>query len=746
MRKVIPALFVCVMFLALGAVKVSADGMILPELLTAEYLVVRYHHVEVTIQDNLAVTRVEQEFYNPNDFHVNGRYLFPIPPDAVVSSFHAVLDGQDQTILHQDRATTNTFLFNMVTDRQDASLLQYMDWESFAFDLSLPPGGSRQMTLEYQEVLAPVGGMYQYRYILSTERYSSQPLEEASIRVDLDSSMGLSTIYSSSHDVDIEELGNGRAQVVWEAENIHPYEDFDLFFAPSEGGFGGGLLTGERGGIDHFLFMFSPDMTAVEQAPISKDIVFVIDRSGSMAGEKLIQAQNALTYILRHLNENDRFSVVGFNDRISPLSWNLQNVSNQNVTNARLFVNEMFADGSTDIEAAVQTGLEIFTQSETRSGASKMIVFLTDGLPTAGVVDDAVITRLVTQTNEELEARLHVFGVGYDVNTHLLDALANENGGSVTYVQPGDDLELAMVDFYDRVSQPVLTDIEIEFEGITVSDLFPQNIPDMFQGSSLMLTGRFSASAPMVTVRVRGKMADQARQFEYHFELDKNGKNDFVPRLWATRQIGLLLDLVRVEGESAQIVEEVRELGLAYGLVTPYTSFIITPQEWGAASLSNMMLYDDLTQLNQVSGATTIQARVQNQFYQQADQASLATGANVINSGQNSLAQVEDLNVDLALLADYDIRTDVLTPEWFENIISVDRYIEFGSAEYYQLTQDPEIRTYLQSGANVIFEHDGEVISVQTTKDGVSYHPKPYSPSFLEKLLEAFLSWLKGDW
>jgi Ca-activated chloride channel family protein len=734
------------MLLALGAVEVSADGMILPELLTTDYLVVSYHHVEVVIQDNLAVTRVEQEFYNPYDFQVSGRYVFPIPPNAVVSNFQAVLDGQDQAIMHQDRATTNTMLFNMVADRQDASLLRYMDWESFAFDLSLSPGGSRQMTLEYQEVLSPAGGMYHYRYILSTERYSSQPLEEASLRVEIDSSMGLSTIYSSTHDVDIEERGNGRARVTWEAENVHPHEDFDLFFAPSEGGFGGGFLTGERGGIDHFLFMFSPDMTGVEQSPISKDIVFVIDRSGSMAGEKLMQAQNALTYILRHLNENDRFSVVGFNDQVSPLSWNLQNISEQNVTNASLFVNELFADGSTDIEAALQTGMEIFKQSESRSGASKMIVFLTDGLPTAGVIDDAVITKLVTQANEELESRLHVFGVGYDVNSHLLDTLANENGGSVTYVQPGDDLELAMVDFYDRVSQPVLTDIEVEFDGIAASDLFPQNIPDMFQGSSLMLTGRYSVSASTVTVRVRGKIADQTRQFEYHFELDKNEKNDFVPRLWATRQIGLLLDLVRVEGESAQLVEEVRELGLAYGLVTPYTTFIITPQEWGAASLSNMMLYDDLTQLNQVSGATTIQARVQNQFYQQADQASLAVGANVINNGQNSLAQVEDLNVDLALLADYDIRTDVLTPEWFENIIPVDRNIEFGSAEYYQLTQDPEIRTYLQSGVNVIFEHDGEIISVRSTKDGVSYQPVTDSPSLWQKLLEAFLSWLKGDW
>jgi Ca-activated chloride channel family protein len=302
-----------------------------------------------------------------------------------------------------------------------------------------------------------------------------------------------------------------------------------------------------------------------------------------------------------------------------------------------------------------------------------------------------------------------------------------------------------LVSFYERISTPVLTDIEVEFDGLSVSDLLPVTIPDLFLGSRLMLTGRFRASDPAVTVRVRGRVGGQSRQYEYNFEIDQDGNNDFVPRLWATRQIGLLLDEIRVKGETNRRVEKIRELGLAYGLVTPYTTFIIAPQAAGAASQANMVLYDDMTHLNHASGATTIQARVQNQVYQQTDQATLAVGANVMNSGQNSLAQVSNMNVDLALLNDYTHPNMPISEEWLAENISVDRYVEFGSEEYIELAQDPEVRTYLQTGANVIFEQDGDVISVQTG-DVVKYETvEPYSPTILEKILAFFLALFQGE-
>jgi Ca-activated chloride channel family protein len=719
MRKVILILSVSLLWLTMGSVLslsegsgiALADGMILPEALSPDYLVVRYHRVTVNIDDNHAVTRVEQEFYNPHPFPVEGRYLFPVPPEAILSRFQATVDGQPQQVDRQDSATTNATLYSIVTQRRDPSLLQYADWESLAFDLRLLPGGSRQMSLEYEEVLTPSGGLYHYRYVLSTERYSSQPLEEVSLTVDLHSSSGLGNLYSSTHPVAIERLGSDQARVRWEAQDIHPINDFELFFAPAEGGFGSGLLTGRRNGHDHFLFLFAPQVESRQGSTLPKDIVFVIDRSGSMSGEKIEQAKNALHFILGQLGENDRFSIVSFNDYLSTLAHTLQPVEKRALSDARRYVNRLNADGSTDLEAALQAGLDILAHSEYRN-VPRIIVFLTDGLPTAGVTDDALIARLVAQTNARLEARLHVFGVGYDVNTHLLDRLAADNGGTVTYVQPGENLEAALTGFYEHIAHPVLTDVEVEFEGIETSDLYPHTPPDLFQDSSLLLAGRYQATSHTVTVRVRGRAGGERREYVYYFDLDQLDDRDFVPRLWATRRVGELLDQVRVKGESQTLVDEIQELSLGYGLVTPYTTFVIEGQADGPASMDNMNLYQR-EDLNQAWGETTVQARVQNQAYQQANQANLASGANVVNNGQHSLAQVVNQSVDLSLLQGQTDLDSPVTEEWIARNIDIDRTVVFGSEEYFALASDPAARPFLQSGPNVIFAYQGEVISIQ---------------------------------
>ena len=711
MRKMI--LLVGVLWFSLGNMVALADGMVLPlpEGVNSEYVAVRTHHVTVSIEDNHAVTRVDQEFTNPHRFPVAGRYLFPVPPEAILSRFQATVEGRGQRLDRQDRATANALLYATVARQRDPSLLQYADWESLAFDLSLEPGESRQVSLEYEQVLAPRGGLYRYRYVLSTERYSWEPLEEVSLSVDIRSTSGLASLYSSSHRVTAERLGRGRARLSWEDRGVRPTEDFELFYAPSEGGFGGGMLTGHRNNHDHFLFLFSPDLQSSPARILPKDIVFVVDRSGSMDGDKIEQAQDALHFVLGQLGEDDHFAIVSFNQEISILNPLLQPVGEQTLRRARRYVDRLTAEGNTDIEGALQAGLEILTRSEHR-GATRMVLFLTDGMPTAGTTDEKATAHLVAQANRSLEARLHVFGVGYDVNTHLLDSLAADNGGTVTYVQPGEDLESALTGFYGKIASPLLTDVEVEFEGLETSDLYPQAIPDLFQGSSLLLTGRYQSDGGPITVRVRGRAGDDPREFVYQFDLDESGGRDFVPRLWATRRVGALLDEVRVEGESDALVDEIRDLGMGYGLVTPYTTFVIEGQVEGAASADNMDLYGR-AEVNRSSGKTTIQARVQNQAYQQAAQADLATGANVTHNGQHSLAQVGAQNVDLSLFQGQRVSDGPITPEWIDRNVDIDRVVPFGSEAYFALAEDPEIRPFLQSGSNVVFAYEGEVISVR---------------------------------
>ncbi len=696
---------------------VLADGMILPLEADTGYLVVPYHRVTVDIDEAHATTHVEQAFYNPHAFEVTASYIFPVPPEAMVTVFEATLDGRPQTVRKQDAAVTNAALYRLVAERHDPSLLQYADWETLTFEVNVPANGTRTMSLQYEEVLVPTAGMLHYHYVLSTERYTSDLLEEASITVNLTSSNGLGTIYSSSHPITTERQEAGRAQVTWEAKYVQPTEDFHLFFAPAEGGFGSGLLTGQQPRPDgdpegHFLFLFAPERVQETAPALPKDIVFVVDRSGSMEGEKIDQAQNAIQFILGQLNENDRFSIVGFDDRIDVFDVDLQPVRPDTIRAARDFVDALYARESTDIDAALERGLDILRDSEARSGATRMVVFLTDGLPTAGLTDPVDIARQAERNNRRVEARLHVFGVGYDVNTHLLDQLAEQNGGSVTYVQPGENLEQVLTSFYSRIASPVLTNLKVTFEGMTVEGLEPQSLPDMFDGSSLLLTGRFHAAGESATIRVSGQAGAQARTFEYVFDLEAAGNYPFVPRLWATREIGRLLDEVRVEGESPALIRRIRDLGLTYGLVTPYTTFVIAAQAGGAASAENMALYGNQQALNQAAGQITVQARVQNQIYQQAAQANLAGGANVTQSGFRNLAQVSTQHIDLALLQGKVDLDAPISDAWIAENVSIDRQIDFGSAAYFELAKDPEARGFLQAGNNVLFLYNGKVIQI----------------------------------
>ncbi len=723
MRKIVLTLMLSVLLLNAAGAAVRAEGMVFSEPPGPDDLEMRYHHVTVTIDDDRAVTRVEQKLVNPHNAAVDGRYFFPAPPDVSLTRFEVRVDGQAQTATRQDAATTNAALYDMVAQRRAPSLLQYAGWESVAFDVSVPAHASREMTLEYEQTLAPGGGLRRYHYILSAGQYTSGPVGEIAFAVDVTSSDGLGVIYSSSHAVTTERLSANRARVTWKAQNVNLTEDFDLFFGPAEDGFGSGLLTGERAGHDHFLFFFTPDGAVTRDDVLPKDIVFVIDRSGSMAGGKIEQARSALLFILDQLNPNDRFSIVSFDDQIEFLANRLLPVDERTLSDARRFVRQLEARNATDIAGALQTGLAIFAESEARAGASRLLVFLTDGQPTAGVTNDVTIAELVQRANARVEARMHVFGVGYDVNTRLLDRLALDNGGSVTYIQPGENLELSLSEFYGRIANPLLTDVEVEFDGMRVAEMHPPALPDLFRGSGVLLAGRYTATNEQVTVRVRGRAGAEPREYVYRFDLAATGNHDFAPRLWATRQVGALLDEVRVEGERATLVKEIRELGLGYGIVTPYTTFVISAQTSGAASMENMALYDNQGELNRLFGRTTIQARVQNLSYQRTDQASLATGANVFNYEQHSMAQIARQYVDLSLVQAQGNVDEPITGAWIAANIQVDREVEFGSEAYFALADDPAARAFLQSGTSVLFDYNGEVVSVYDPEMPVAAEP-----------------------
>jgi hypothetical protein len=261
-RKLLLGAIMVLLLLQGSTLAALADGMILPFPAELGYVDVKYHRVTVEVNDGYARTRVEQRFYNPYQVEVSGRYVFPIPETAAISDFRVKLDGRPQAVTNVSQGETNLYFQQAIRDHQDPTLLAYIDGETYALEVTLPPYSAKEMTLEYEEVLTPRSGLYRYLYVLSTERYSVSNLQEVSVTVDLHSSKRVASVYSPSHAVTVERVSPNRVRATYTDWDITPAEDFELYYATPGQEFGAGLLNYVKDGQGYFLFLFSPSSTA----------------------------------------------------------------------------------------------------------------------------------------------------------------------------------------------------------------------------------------------------------------------------------------------------------------------------------------------------------------------------------------------------------------------------------------------------------------------------------------------------
>jgi Ca-activated chloride channel family protein len=207
-----------------------------------------------------------------------------------------------------------------------------------------------------------------------------------------------------------------------------------------------------------------------------------------------------------------------------------------------------------------------------------VVVFLTDGLPTVGVTKEEQILANVKEANTG-NTRVFCFGIGQDVNTHLLDKITEETRSFSQYVLPDEDLEIKVSSFFGKINDPVLTSPNLEFSGgVQVSKLYPQPLPDLFRGEQLVVVGRFQGRGA-AAVTLKGAVNETRRSFTYDLSFDRSTEHDFIPRLWATRRVGYLLDEIRLRGESTELRDEITELARRYAIVTPYTAYLIVEDE-----------------------------------------------------------------------------------------------------------------------------------------------------------------------
>ncbi|MGH2615798.1 MAG: VIT domain-containing protein [Thermomicrobiales bacterium] len=684
----------------------SADGVIIVDppacdpvcpdpVLIADQLNIRSHRVDVTIADQVATTRIDQVFHNPNSWAAEGTYIFPIPPGAAISNFTMTVDGEPIAARLLDAAEARRIYDDIVRNLRDPALLEYIGEGAIqASVFPIPPGEDRQIEIEYGEIIPSEEGLSRYRYPLNTERFSAQPLEEVSVRVAVETAEPLRAVYSPSHDIAIDREDDFTFAAGYEESDVRPDTDFELFWSVSPDAIGASIVSYlDDSGDGYFLLLAAPGIDN-ETEIVAKDVIVVLDTSGSMEGEKIVQAREALLYVLEHLNPEDRFNIVEFSTGVRELSRDL--IPASEATEAAQWVEGLEATGGTDINLALLTALDMVEPER-----PTMLLFLTDGLPTEGEVDTARILANAEDAAPE-NVRLFAFGVGDDVDAILLDTLTSEHHGRTTYVRPGEALNETVSSFYSGITAPVLADVSVDVEGVDVAEIYPAPLPDLFAGTQLIALGSYQDGGA-ATLTLSGEVNGEPREFAYLVTFAKDGGSDFLPRLWATRKIGYLLNQIRLHGENDELIDAVVDLSLEYGIVTPYTSYLITEDDIiseEARERAATAIYDSSSGAPS-SGAEAVTRAQEVQALADAESAAPMPAATFVTAEGEEVSAAEVLRY--AGTKAFILRDGV----WIDTTFDPDAMrtidVPFASDEYFALIEEhPELGDAFALGQQVV--------------------------------------------
>lgn len=554
-------------------------------------LEVSYTKVDAKIKDQIATTTFDQEFYNPNPRQLEGTFLFPVPKGAHINRFSMEINGKqvEAELLAADKA--RGIYEDIVRKLKDPALLEFAGRDLFKVRIfPIEPHGRKRITLSYSQLLKSDSGLVNFVIPFNTEKFCAKPIKNVSLKIDLETKQSLKSVYSPSHKVEVKRKEGNRATIGYEANDVRPDTDFQLLYDLDKADIGLHLMTHKESGEDgYFVLLASPGHEARGAKVMPKDVVFVLDTSGSMAGAKLEQAKKALLFCVENLNKEDRFDVLRFATEVEPLFDKLTDADDDNTARARKWIQELKPIGGTAINDALTKAL---ANRPSKTERPYVIVFLTDGRPTVGVTDENQIRANVAKTNKE-NTRIFCFGIGTDVNTHMLDSIAEETRAFSQYVLPEEDIEVKVSSFFTRIKEPVLASPKLTFpDGVRVTKIYPATLPDVFKGEQLVVAGRYSGKASGA-IRLEGSVNGETKSFSYDANFaDKSSDHEFIPRLWATRRVGHLLDEIRLRGENKELKDEVSELARKYNIVTPYTAYLIMEDERQRGVAQNLQTFE----------------------------------------------------------------------------------------------------------------------------------------------------------
>lgn len=542
--------------------------------------------VSVQVTDRVARVEVEEWFENRGGPFNEADYLYPLPGEAVFSDFSLFQGDEELRGETMDAERARAIYQEIVRSKRDPALIELAGHGLVrARVFPFAPGETRKITLRYTQLLDRAGDALQFRYVAGG-RYqgvghavgdvASGPRRGADpaplvFTLHAEDGARFHDPFSPTHELRVRR--DGGRMIVEPAGALAG--DFALFLPLARGLVGTSLVTHRTDGEDgYFMLTLSPAQVRGVTQP--RDLTLVLDVSGSMSGSKIVQAQDALRQFLGTLGEQDRFRMIAFSNRVVAYRPDWTPAAPAEIEQASGWVDALHASGGTNISGALTEAFRL----DSPEPRLPIVVFITDGQPSAGETDPERIAQMAEQVRGR--ARVFTFGVGYDVNTYLLDRLSAAGRGTTEYVAPGESVEAAVASLAHKIQHPVLTDLALARAPVRVTELYPQELPDLFAGEELVIFGRYEGVTTDRAGRVElvGRRNGQTERFgtDAHFATHEPG-NEYVPRLWAARKLGALVQTIRLEGATPERVEEVRRLALRYGLLSEYTAHLVQEPE-----------------------------------------------------------------------------------------------------------------------------------------------------------------------
>ena len=717
-----------------------AANVLMPQAAERGFVIVgRERAVEITaveatvdIRDQVATTTIEVKLRNTSRRRQEAELIMPVANGAAIRSFTyegAGNEGQAE-ILPQEEA--RRIYDSLVSKIRDPALLEFVGYNLVRSSVfPVEANGTQWVRLTYEHLLKGVGERVDYVLPRSESLEYKVPWK---IVIDIKAARPISTVYSSSHDIDMVRTSKERVRVKVSAGADMQPGSLRLSHLLEKNGMTASVLSypDPKIGGGYFLLLAGLPVEAGEQGdaePIKREVTLVIDRSGSMNGEKIEQAREAALQVVAGLEDGERFNIVVYSNVVESFAKEPVTKDAETEKAARRYIKGIRASGGTNIHDALVETL----RQEPSKRFLPIVLFLTDGLPTVGNTSEVAIRDVAIKGNSH-GRRVFTFGVGLDVNAPLLERIASVTRATATFVLPKEDVEAKVGEVFARLSGPILAEPQLDVMTANgtpalgrVRDVIPNMLPDMFEGDQLVLLGQYVGDEPVV-FNISGNYLGKERTFTFRSDFDEaTTLNGFVPRLWASRKIAEMIDEIRQLGADGnvgsndprmkELVDEIVKLSTEFGILTEYTAFLARE----GTDLSD-------------AAATREEAS-----YNYRDRAmSSRAGIGAVSQSLNMIEQKgqKKVNVRNEFFDDKMRRVQINTVQqvndrafyrksgrWVdsrlvekEREIKPSRVIEFGSDEYYQLAQRLA-RTGRQGSialtGDILLEIDGETILVR---------------------------------